>query len=171
MPYLVKNWRPVSLLNCDYKIATKVVANRFKEVLPKLIENVPPSFFQRRFIGENIRLSDSVINFTTDKNIPGLLSFLDFEKAFDSVDWSLIQKTFRHYNFGPSIISWINLFYNDIETCILNNGWASNLFKLEGGVRQGWPLLPYFFILCADVLADTRKNNDIKDIIVDGNEI
>ena len=80
MPYLVKNWRPVSLLNCDYKIATKAVANRFKEVLPKLIENVQPSFLQRRFIGENIRLIDSVINFTTDKNIPGFLTFLEDRK-------------------------------------------------------------------------------------------
>jgi len=61
-PYYVKNWRPISLLNCDYKLATKVVANRLKQVLPKLIDNDQTGFLKGRFIGENIRLIDSVIN-------------------------------------------------------------------------------------------------------------
>ena len=104
-PYFVKNWRPISFLNCDYKLATKAVANRLKQVLPKLIGNDQTGFLKGRFIGENIRLIDSVINFTAAKNIPGLLLFLDFEKAFDTVEWTFIQKTFQHYNFGPSIIS------------------------------------------------------------------
>ena len=171
-PYFVKNWRPVSLLNCEYKLATKAVANRLKQVLPKLIDNDQTGFLKGRFIGENIRLIDSVINFTAAKNIPGLLLFLDFEKAFDTVEWTFIQKTFQHYNFGPSIISWIKLFYHDIESCILNNGWSSGFFKLERGVRQGCPLSPYLFILCVEVLAEAiRRNNNIKGITVNGQEI
>ena len=102
-PYLVKNWLPLSLLNCDYKLATKAVANRLKLVLPKLIDNDQTGFLKGRFIGENIRLFDSVINFTADKNIPGLLVFLDFEKAFDTIEWPLIHNTFHHFNFGSSI--------------------------------------------------------------------
>ena len=125
-----------------------------------------------RFIGENIRLIDSVINFTAAKNIPGLLVFLDFEKAFNTIEWPFIHKTFHHFNFGSSILRWIKLFYHDIESCILNNGWSSNLFKLERGVRQGCPLSPYLFILCAEVLAHAiRKHNNIKGIFVDGQEI
>ena len=171
-PYLVKNWRPVSLLNCDYKIATKAVANRLKLVLPKLIDNDQTGFLKGRFIGENIRLIDSVINFTAAKNIPGLLVFLDFEKAFNTIEWPFIHKTFDHLNFGSSTLRWIKLFYHDIESCILNNGWSSNLFKLERGVRQGCPLSPYLFILGAEVLADAiRKHNNIKGILVDGQEI
>ena len=104
-PYYVKNWRPISLLNCDYKLATKAVANRLKQVLPKPIDNDQTGFLKGRFIMENIRLIDSVSNFTAAKNIPGLLVFLDFEKGFDTVEWPFIQKTFQHFNFGPSIIS------------------------------------------------------------------
>lgn len=93
--YFVKNWRPISLLNCDYKIAAKAIAIRLKRVLPKLIDNDQTGFLKGRFIGENIRLIDATINYTSFKNIPGLLLFLDFEKAFDTVEWSFIQKTFR----------------------------------------------------------------------------
>jgi len=60
------------------------------------------------FIGDNIRLIDGVINFAEAKNIPESLLFLDFEKAFDNVEWALIKKTFPQFNFGPSMIKWIN---------------------------------------------------------------
>ena len=84
--YYVKNWRPISLLNCDYKIAAKVIANRIKQVLPNLISNDQTGFIKDRFIGENIGLVDSIINYASEKNIPGLLLFLDFQKAFDTLE-------------------------------------------------------------------------------------
>ena len=102
-PYFVKNWRPMSLLNCVFKIAAKAIANRLKHLLPKLIDNDQTAFLKGRFIGENIRLIDATINYTATKNIPGLLPFLDFEKAFDTLEWSFIQKTLHHFNFGPTI--------------------------------------------------------------------
>ena len=63
-----------------------------------------------RFIGENIRLIDSVICFAKENNISGLLLFLDFEKAFDTVEWPFIRKTLQYFGFGDSIINWMNLF-------------------------------------------------------------
>jgi len=170
-PDLIKNWRPITLLNCDYKIAAKAIANRLKK-LSQLVNSDQTGFIQGRFIGENIRLIDSVINFAAAKNIPGLLLFLDFEKAFDSLNWFFIQRTFKHFNFGSSIINWVKTFYNNIESCVLNNGWSSNFFKPERGVRQGCPLSPYLFVLCAEVLAEKIRNTkDIKGIFVNQNEI
>ena len=61
---LLKNWRPITLLNCDYKIATKSIASRIRKVVPKIINNVRSNWFSGRFIGENIRLIDSIINYT-----------------------------------------------------------------------------------------------------------
>ena len=171
-PYFVKNWRPITLLNSDYKIAAKAIANRLQNVLPKLIDSDQTGFLKGRFIGENIRLIDGLINHTAARNIPGLLMFLDFEKAFDTVEWSFIWKALSSFNFGTSLINWIKLCYRNIESCVLNNGWASNYFTPERGVRQGCPLSPYIFILCAEVLANKiRANKDIKGITVCGNEI
>ena len=77
-PYLIKNWRPITLLNCDYKIAAKALANRLKKVLPILMNSDQTGFMKGRFIGENIRLIDGVINFAEAENIPGLLLFFRF---------------------------------------------------------------------------------------------
>ena len=127
-PYYEKNWRPITLLNCDYKITAKAIANRLKNVISKIINNDQTGFLKGRFIGENIRLIDGIINHTESNNIPGLLLFLDFEKAFDTVEWPFIWKTLDLFNFGPSITNWIMLCYQNIESCVLYNGWASNFF-------------------------------------------
>ena len=116
-PYLMKNWFLISLLNSDYNIAAKAIANHFKQVLLNLIDNDQTGFLKGRLIGENIRLIDSIIKYTAAKNIPGLLLFLSFEKAFDTVEWSFLHKTL-HYNFGPSATWWIKLFYHNTESCI-----------------------------------------------------
>ena len=109
---------------------------------------------KNRFIGENIRLIDSIINYANAEQIEGLLLFIDFEKPFDSIEWSFIEKTLKYYNFGNSLITWIKLFYTDICSCVQNNGWSSDFFTLSRGVRQGCPLSPYLFILCAEILAN-----------------
>ena len=70
---LIKNWRPLTLLNCDYKIATKAIASRIKVLIPTLISDDQTGFIKGRFIGENIRLIDSFIKYTAERDMPGLL--------------------------------------------------------------------------------------------------
>ena len=83
----------------------KATANHLQNVLPKLINSDQTGFLKGRFIGENIRLIDGLINHTAARNIPGLSMFLDFEKAFDSVEWSFTWKMLSSMNFGPSLIN------------------------------------------------------------------
>ena len=169
--YQLKNWRPISLLNCDYKISTKAIAVRVKTVLPSIINPDQTGFLKGRFIGENIRLIDGVIDSTEFKGIPGLLLFVDFEKAFNTLEWSFIVKTLHYYNFGPSFISWVKTFYSNASSTIQNNGWSSKFFPLSRGVRQGCPLSPYLVILCAEVLGSAiRKEQSIRGINVLGVE-
>ena len=82
---LLKNWRPITLLDCDYEIATKSIANRIKKVLPKISNNDQTAFLQNRTFVENIRIIDSIIKYANTKQIPGLLLFIDFQKAFNNI--------------------------------------------------------------------------------------
>ena len=118
-------------------------------------------FMKGRFIGENIRLIDGVINFAEAGNIPGLLPFLDFEKAFDTVEWVFIKKTFQQFTFGPSMIKWINICYNNIESCVLNNGWSTVFFtgaqpKAGTGHKMQTVSVVFSTLHCEGYTADLR---------------
>lgn len=163
--HLLKNWRPISLLNVIYKLASSVIANRIKTVLDSIVHEDQKGFISGRFIGENIRLIYDILFETKQQNIPGLLLSIDFQQAFDSVSWKFISKTLDYFNFGPSLKKWIKLFQNGAESCILQNGFLSDFFYLQRGCRQGDPVSPYLFILCAEVLSlMLRKENAIKGI-------
>ena len=134
-------------------------------MLPSIIDHDQTGFLKGRSVSENIRLIEWMLRYTETENTPGLLLFVDFEKAFDTLEWSFIEKAFKYFNFGPSLIGWIKLFYNDIQSCVYNNGWSSGYFNLERGVRQGCPLSPYIFILYSEILANSiRKDNLVKGI-------
>ena len=98
--------------------------------------------------------------------------FLDFQKAFDTLEWSFIQHTINLFNFGKSIKKWISTFYTNSESSVLNNGFCTNYFKLSRGVRQGCcPLSPYLFILAAEVLATTiRQDKTVRGITIFGSK-
>ena len=80
--HLIKNWRPITLLNVVYKIASGFIADRIKTVLDKLIIKDQTGFIKGRFIGENIRLIYDIMQYTENQKIPGLLMLIDFEKNF-----------------------------------------------------------------------------------------
>ena len=83
----LKNWRPIFLLNNDYKIVTMALALLLEKVLPTIISPNQTGYVKGRYIGESITIITGIMSFTKKKNIPGLAVFLDFEKAFDSIEW------------------------------------------------------------------------------------
>jgi hypothetical protein len=106
-----------------------------------------------------------------NENIPGLLMSVDFEKAFDYLQWEFIYDTLKIFNFGNYILNWYTTLYNDIHTCIYNYGYRSDFFPISRGVRQGCPLSPYLFILCAELLSIAIRHDDgIKGIKIGDSE-
>ena len=165
--HFLKNWHPISLLNTVYKIGSAAIANRFKSVLDKLINFDQTGFISGRYIGENIRLIYDILQYTEEHEIPGLLLLIDFEKAFDSISWDFLINVLKFFNFGDSIINWVKVFYNNINSAVIQGGNLSDFFTIGRGCRQGDPLSPYLFILCVEILAlKIRGNSDISGIEV-----
>ena len=159
----LKNWRPISLLNTDYKIMTKCISSRLKRVLPYIISPNQTGFMKDRYIGFNVRLLFELIEYAEEENKPGIIFSIDFEKAFDSVSWKFLEKCIDYFNFGDSFKKWVNIFTSDISSCVINSGWSTGFFSLQRGVRQGCPLSPYLFLLCAEIFGiGVRYNIDIK---------
>ena len=141
------------MLNVDLKVATKVIANRIKHIITKIVDNSQTGFIKGRYIGENIRLLLEIIDNAEDKNKPGMIFFSDFEKAFDSLDHDYLKKCLNHLNFGEEFLRWIDLFYKDAKSCVTNNGHISNFFPIERGDRQGHPFSTYLFIIANELLS------------------
>ena len=168
-PLLIKNWRPISLLNLDYKLIAKCIANRIKTVLPFIIHNDQTGFMSGRYIGENLIRAIALINYSQKHNLNTYLATIDFQKAFDFLENAHIFRCLRYFGFGQDILTWIKILYHDVSSCVINNGFFTEFFKIERGVRQGCPLSPYIFVLSVECLAHFIRNNPIiKGIEVDG---
>jgi DNA-binding transcriptional regulator YhcF (GntR family) len=168
----LKNWRPITLLNQDYKYLAKCLANRCKKVLPDIINPDQTGFVPNRLIGTNIIKTQSIINYMEEEQEDGYMVCIDYEKAFDTVEWSYIKESLKHFNFPPKMIAWINSLYNNISTCIINNGHTSKFFNPTRGVRQGCPLSPILFVISVELMAESiRQNKNIEGIKMRQEEI
>ncbi len=171
-PLYLKNWRPISLLNTDYKILTKSLANRLIQILDKIIDTDQTGFLKNRYIGENIKILLECIRHADIEDLPGCLFMIDFEKAFDCVNRNFLYRCLELFNFGDDFVKWIKVIYTDSVSRVINNGWLTEDVQLERGLRQGCPLSPYLFLLYAEVLGiATRNNTEIKGLHVDVTDI
>ena len=149
----LKNWRPLTILNLDYKILAKLLAYRLKNLLPNIIHPDQTGFVHNWYIGCNINRLLNAIDYCKDNSINGMLISIDFAKAFDSMEWSFVYRAMAYFGFPEKYINWVKILYNNIESCIVNDGHISRFFKPTRGVRQGCPMSPYLFIIGAELMA------------------
>ena len=169
---LIKNWRPISLINVDTKIVSKALAKRLEHILPDLIHYNQNAYVKGRSIFDAVRTIDDVLEHTKRSEQSGILVTIDFKKAFDSLDHTFLFKVLHTFNFGPSFIQWIRTFYSNVSACVINNGFPTNYFGVDWGVRQGDPLSPLLFILCLEVMAcSIRQNDKIQGIKIKNEEV
>ena len=112
----IKNWRPISLINVDAKIASNLLEN----VLPEIIHFDQSAFVKGRTIFDAIRTIDDVIEHTINRDVSGILVAIDFEKAFDSLNFSFLLRVLHAFNFGPSFIQWVRVLYSKVSTCVIS---------------------------------------------------
>jgi len=149
---LMKNWRPISLLNLDYKILTKTLTNRLKLVIEDLVSPYQTCGVPGRSIVDSNHLLRSVVDYVNQKgSYCGILS-LDQEKAFDRVDHGFLFACLKQYGFGPTFISWIKLLYTNIYSSVIVNRYISEQFPITRSVRQGCSLSPLLYVLVLEPL-------------------
>ena len=168
----ISNWRPISLINVDANIGSKAIATRLQKVLPEIIHFNQNAYVNARTIFDAVRTIDDILEYTERNKINGLLAAIDFQKAFDSINHDFMFKALSILNFGPSLTRWIQTFYKNISSTVMNNGYTTAPFKVLRGVRQSDTLSPYLFIICLEILAiNIRLNKEIQGILVDNEEI
>ncbi len=136
----LQNWHPISLLNTDYKLMAKLLANRLNVLLPSINKQW---YLKSRFIGQYIRLLEDVSFFTKMKKMPCIILFIDFEKAFDSLNWNFLFNILLRVNFGNTFISFIKTMYNDIQSASTNNG-CVRIFQTQ---KMGQTVVSYVSLL------------------------
>ena len=168
----ITNWRPLSLLNYDYKIlTTKLLANHLQNSLADVISAEQTAAIKGRTIIENLQLNRDIISLANINELEASIITLD-QKAFDRVDRNFLFKALRKFGYGPKIVSMIQAIYNNIEAQITVNGNMSQSFPVGNGLKQGCPLSMILYIILAEVtIVNILKNPNIKGIKIGPKEI
>ena len=168
----IANWRPITLLNMDYKILTKTLSTRLKPILSSLVHPDQNGFVPGGSIFFSSHTIRDILFYCKKENVDLILMALDYTKAFDSVDFEFIFKTFVTFGFGPKFQKWIKILYEKVKSCISNNGNISEPFEIEGSTRQGDPISPIVFILGLEILlVSIRSDDNIKGIKIEKHEL
>ena len=151
--YFFNYWRPISLLNVDYKILSKSLSIRLKKAMPYIIHSDQTCSVIGRSISDNVHLLRNVFDFTAQKGIRCAFINLDQAKAFDSVSIPYLLSVLQAFGFGPSFLRWIGLLYTEISSAVIVNGHISQIFPITRGVRQGCAISPLLYVLSMEPFA------------------
>ena len=157
---ILKSFRPLTILNTDYKLVEKVFAERLKSVLDDLINKDQEGFMKGRKIYSNIRRIYDLILLSQTEDVDGCILSLDYLKCFDRVEINSLIGALKFFDFGDNFCNWSKCLFNQATARVINGGHLSERIRIERGLKQGGPSSPYYFLICAETLAILLRNND-----------
>ena len=148
---LLKSWRPISLICCDIKIVSKILANRIKPLLSNIISNNQYCINGRTITSCNNELRDILYYYGENKSTGAIIN-LDWEKAFDKVSWVFLINTMKKMGFSDFIIQWVLNMHKNIQSICMINGNLTTPFDIKRGVRQGCPMSMIYYVIFQEPL-------------------
>ena len=149
----IANYRPITVLNTDYKVFTKAIVTRLTKVAPSLIHPDQVGFIRGRSIFDQIEQAMMTINYVRLKGINRAIVILDQEKAYDKITHLYLWRILKKFAFPVEMINMIKSLYRDTPMSIMINGVISDPFIVARGVRQGGPMSCILFNLSIEPLA------------------
>ncbi|PIK56880.1 hypothetical protein BSL78_06206 [Apostichopus japonicus] len=147
------NKRPITLLNVDYKLLAKALCNRLALAMPHLVGDLQTCAVKGHCIQQNLWLMRDLTDFVIERDLPCALVSLDQQKAFDMVDRGFLMNVLETFQLHPNFRKWISVLYEQSFSSVIVNGFCSEVFNVERGVRQGCPLSPLLYVLFSESLS------------------
>lgn len=154
------NYRPISLMNVDYKILTKLLANRVKRVIGEIVQPTQSYSVPGRDIADTIGTVRDVIEYMKRDGIGGVVVGIDWNKAFDRVEHEFLFRVLERFGFGEKLVGWVRRLYGGAQSCVKVNGVLTDRFVIERSVRQGCPLSALLYAIVVEPLATLIKTDE-----------
>ncbi|KXZ56111.1 hypothetical protein GPECTOR_2g993 [Gonium pectorale] len=146
------SYRPITLLCTDSRLLARVLANRLSPCLSTAIPLEQSAFLPGRSIGANTRFLRCLPHLLQQQQRSAIVAFLDFAKAYDTIDRSVLFALMERMGVGPGFLAWAQLLLMDTLAVASVNGYLSRVVRLHAGVRQGCPLAPLLYLFVAYAL-------------------
>jgi hypothetical protein len=160
----MKQFRPISLLNCSFKIFSKILTLRLSAVVQRIVAPTQSAFIKGRYILESVVVAHEIVHSINKSGEKGVVLKLDYEKAYDRVSWNFLFDMLESRNFDAKLINWIRQIVVGGSIGIMLNGEDSSYFKAGKGLRQGDPLSPFLFNLVGDGLTKMLNRANSKGL-------